>query len=428
MGDSELKRTSNIIEMVPPTSTGEARPVLSSAAPPSQSPSSPAAPSAPPPTIDPVSALSGVVHPHSHYVDRSLHDAEAMVAYAAEAGIGIDEPVRRAVLEARAAHRDGALTEQTVSGLLVALTKLAVKLRPVTAESLRACEKEESRTLRRYWLWVGLLAACIIPFSIASFVSSAISQAVRSDIALANGLTVKLTATLDPPAGTTSSATVAGGSAATSRARPDVPVVDALNDLQTFAATIRAIDNHARQLQRFFPFSSEHDPYAQARRDIVELRRIFQLPIGGTDDLAQMTRDRIKVYQDVRYFAQCLLDNVTFWYGALATCLLPVLYAWLGTCAYLLQLFEDQMKTRTFTPSPADSARFLIAGIGGAVVGLFNNFSLAQGTTIPPLALAFLVGYAVDVFFSFLDGLVQAFKKSKTGAGSMVSKPGHAHR
>ena len=79
------------------------------------------------------------------------------------------------------------------------------------------------------------------------------------------------------------------------------------------------------------------------------------------------------------------------------------------------------MRTRTFTPSAANSARFLIAGIGGGVVGLFNNFTITQGASIPPLAVAFLVGYAVDVFFSFLEGLLQAFTKTKGGVTSPMS-------
>ena len=72
------------------------------------------------------------------------------------------------------------------------------------------------------------------------------------------------------------------------------------------------------------------------------------------------------------------------------------------------------MSTRTFTPSAANSARFLIAAIGGAVVGLFNNFVVTQEASIPPLALAFLVGYAVDVFFAFLEGFLKAFTKNVT--------------
>jgi hypothetical protein len=111
-----------------------------------------------------------------------------------------------------------------------------------------------------------------------------------------------------------------------------------------------------------------------------------------------------------------VLDDVSFFYGAFTACLLPVLYALLGTCAYLLRSFEQQMATRTFIPSIANSARFLIAAIGGAVVGLFNNFTIGQGASVPPLAIAFLAGYAVDVFFAFLEGMLQPF--TRTGGNS----------
>ena len=72
----------------------------------------------------------------------------------------------------------------------------------------------------------------------------------------------------------------------------------------------------------------------------------------------------------------------------------------------------------------AYSARFLIAGIGGGVVGLFNTFNVTQGASIPPLAIAFLVGYAVDVFFSFLESLLQAFTKTKSEVSSSISPEG----
>jgi hypothetical protein len=78
--ETEVKRTSNVIEMMPTTSTGEVPP-----------------PPIPSPRHD---RRGGVPPPHPRYVDESLHDAEAMVAYAAEVGIEIDEAVRRAVLEA----------------------------------------------------------------------------------------------------------------------------------------------------------------------------------------------------------------------------------------------------------------------------------------------------------------------------------------
>ena len=183
-------------------------------------------------------------------------------------------------------------------------------------------------------------------------------------------------------------------------------------DLQLYAGAIRAIDTRARELNGFVLFT-ERDPLAAKRGDPKAIHDALQLP-AALPNLAQAANDRTVVYQDVRYFAQSVLDDVSVFYGAMAACVLPVLYALLGTCAYLLRSFERQIATKTFTGS-GDWARFLIGIIGGAVVGLFNNFTIGQGASIPPLALAFLVGYAVDVFFAFLEGMLQ---QVTSGAGT----------
>jgi hypothetical protein len=302
---------------------------------------------------------------------------------------------------------------------------------------------------RPYVLVTILLGLIIVPFSVVSFVSSAISGAIQTDIKTANDLAAKLREQLGPlpavtqaaastdgassasppssatPAGSSgatptgsggatqagsssatpagfSSATPAGFSSATPAASallPGVKESEVIAELQQFASSIRDVDGRARQLNRLF-LNNVPDPFFEVRGDPTKIRKIFQLP-QGLPDLAKAASDRIMVYQEVRYFAQNLLDEVSFYFGACTACILPVLYALFGTCAYLLRSVEQ----KAYTP-PADFARFLIAGIGGAVVGLFNNFSIAQGPSIPPLAIAFLVGYAVDVFFAFLENLL----------------------
>jgi hypothetical protein len=265
------------------------------------------------------------------------------------------------------------------------------------------------------------LAIIIVPFSLASFVSSAISSAIRTDIATANELVVKLRAELgteNAPSGGTPN-------------KPELPKglneADAITQLQLYASTIRAIDARSRQLN-WFVFLAARDPFARYRWDQKQgeetneanqrtLKEMFQLPVG-LRNMPKALDTLTTTYQDARLFAQDILDLVSIYYGAITSCLLPVLYALLGTCAYLLRTFEQQMASRTFIPSVANSARFLIAAIGGAVVGLFNNFTITQGASIPPLAIAFLVGYAVDVFFSFLEGLLQAFTKTKSSTNS----------
>ena len=102
---------------------------------------------------------------------------------------------------------------------------------------------------------------------------------------------------------------------------------------------------------------------------------MFELPLP-LNDYAQAAEDRTWTYQRVRYFGQHLADDGSFYYGAVSSCILPVLYALLGTFAYILRTYERKITERSYVPSSfADSARFVTSAIGGAVVGLFSNFT-----------------------------------------------------
>jgi len=265
-----------------------------------------------------------------------------------------------------------------------------------------------------------VLSAIIIPTTIATFVSSNMSAAIRDDINKANGLAVKLSTELGPPE------------------RTDVSLTEKIADLQDYASTVRLIYSRSRKLNHFvipsveIPLPLERpqgsagekmDPYQIA----LYLKGKFELPVPlPLDNLAKVRDDMTNTYQDVRYFAQTIRTDISTFYGAINSCILPILYALLGTCAYLLRTFEDQITKRAFVPSSANSARFLIAAIGGTVIGLFGNFTAQVSAS--PLAVAFLVGYSVEVFFAFLEGLIKAFTKSgpashQTRAASEPRKP-----
>ena len=333
----------------------------------------------------------------------ALTDAERLMKYAAETGVEVTPETRAAVLLARSTPPEN-WTESIIANLLEALTKLAALLKPVTADSLKAWTQDTHATVRYYLRWAIILACVIVPASIASFTSSALSNSLRSDITTANELAVRLRAQLGvaPP-------TTAGATAVT--LPPGISDSEIISELQDYASTIRLIDARARELN-WLVLPRVATP-AQTGHSESGTHAVYELdPHLPNYYVARDTATA--TYQSVRYFAQSLLNNSSIFYGALNTCILPVLYALLGTCAYLLRNFESQMSNHTFIPSPANSARFLIAAIGGAVVGLFNNFTVTPEASIPPLALAFLVGYAVDVFFAFLEGLLKAFARTET--------------
>jgi hypothetical protein len=329
------------------------------------------------------------------YFNEALEDAERLLKYAAEMGVDVDAETRSAVLQARTTLHVG-WTVDTADKLLLALTHLAAGLKPVSAASLKAYQSETRPTMRTYLMVAIALSAVIIPVSIATFVSSNISDGIRSDITKANALTVKLAVELGPPP------------------RPEIGTSDEIADLQEYAATVRLIYARARRLNWLvLPRVQVPPPLIPPEGNVTEraeyLKRKFELPIP-LEDLPAARDAMTLTYQDVRYFAQTITSDILTFYGAINSCVLPILYALLGTCAYLLRTFEDQMTNRTFLPSRANSARFLIAAIGGTVIGLFSGFT--PQATASPLAVAFLVGYAVEVFFAFLEGLIKSFTRN----------------
>ena len=49
--------------------------------------------------------------------------------------------------------------------------------------------------------------------------------------------------------------------------------------------------------------------------------------------------------------------------------------------------------------------RYTIAIIGGAVLGVFSS-QIPTSLSLPPLLLAFLLGYSVEIFTGRLDALI----------------------
>jgi hypothetical protein len=360
------------------------------------------------------------------YLSEKLEEAELLLSHAAVSGIKVDAEVRDSVLQARIAHDAGKVTEQVAANLLSALTELAGNVLPVSAASLRASANLFSvrKTIRIYGITAVLVGCLIIFISLLTYFSSSVSDKIKSDIDLANGLASKLRSELGPSPTLATAATQTPPTLnlaqadkvwyGTETTPPGLSDREIIGDLQQFAATMREIDGYVRQL-RFFVFDFDDTKYARAKGTL-------ELDAGLDLRLSEELTKKVAEYQHIRNLGNNVQQKVTVYYGAIATCILPVLYALLGAGAYLLRTFEDQIKSRTLIAGDRHMARFLIAGIGGLVVGLFNNFT-TQGITFSPFAVAFLVGYAADVFFTFLEGLLQIFKR---GAPGQAPAPGSA--
>jgi len=346
----------------------------------------------------------------------SLADAELLLRYALEKGLAVDVASQQAILEAGNAGEN--LTEDQAVKVLIALGKLSDANKPVTAASLRACSEQTKKAVHTYTL-AGLFLVCfIVPFSFVSFVTSDLTASIQKDVVTANDLAVKLRAQLGAPA---DPATVEPRLAAVLTAAvtspspvkdPQAPRTDdaiLITQLQQYAASVREIDGRSAKLASYLFWTNDLDPFTAQRGDVIKLHEIFELP-QSLKDYAGAASHVTETYKRVRYRAQNLSYTASVLSGAMTTCVLPILYALLGTCAALARKFHDQLSMRTFIAAGDDGIRFLVAAIAGLVVGLFGTFG--QSASVSPLAIAFLVGYAVEAFFVFLDNMVQSFGKA----------------
>ena len=335
----------------------------------------------------------------------ALADSEALLKYASEAGIAIDAESVSIIVRAKQASIEG-WPNQDHGKLYEALTKLAVATKPVTAATLQASGLRARASLHFYQSTAICLAVVIIPLSILSFISSGLSAAITKDVSDGNDLALALNSYISTPA-------VAPGAAPASQgiAAPMPP--DTRAKLQQFAAIIRGIDARAQQLDFLIGNVVQDSQLDSVRANPGARKSLFELSAGATE-VAGEVKQKIDFYQDVRYFAKRTQEGAQLAYGAVAACILPILYALLGACASLLRTFADQTRSRTYLSSFANPARLLIAAIGGVVVGLFNNLNIGQAASLSPFGIAFLVGYASDSFFSVLDGLLQSFTKPKS--------------
>lgn len=101
---------------------------------------------------------------------------------------------------------------------------------------------------------------------------------------------------------------------------------------------------------------------------------------------------------------------------------LPLLLGLLGACVYVLREIFHEIQEKTFLPEYAVGFRLrlylgMIAGLTFAwlFAWVIPSDSEASGLgAASPLAIAFLVGYSVELLFSALDRVIASFSRTKT--------------
>jgi hypothetical protein len=369
-----------------------------------------------------------------------LRDAEILLAYAAESGrlprekergnASADKSVSVAIvdgiLDARLALESQALTKDVQRRFWVALSELSRLAHPVSAASLAACARYPIRWMK---LRVLVLAMAVILGSIALFMNNSTGDEVMQLIDQQNAAALKLWSDLqyfrieEAPAGP---AGLGDGGASERRAfagaaQPQATTVphltpdELMGEIVEFSRKSNWLLETASRLNYWFnpgTLSVDVAPVVFDKNNPHHVEHLNVPPgITATRQIVKEGLNQIVAYQLIRNFALAVYKTNSVFYGGITTYLLPAVYALLGASLYGFRLSARLIRQRSFLPSDAHSARYFIALIAGIVIGLFGSL-IPKGLALPPPAVAFLVGYAVEAFFSRLDDIIGRFRKS----------------
>jgi hypothetical protein len=325
--------------------------------------------------------------------EHIIQDAQLLLSYAATTGTTLnDVDVKILNDEIQKASVDK-LGNHNYTDALLAYSRIAKQLLPVTAYTLRECFVRSQQTMRFYARWGTLFVLLVVSASLVTFVSSAISESMKAEIDLANSKAITLRARLGP----------AGSTAPNPGSSTTFSEQDKLIDLQQLAISSRSIYGRSKQL-RYLIVPGMTDPYKTKSPD--ELHSLFELNFGA-EDTYENFKQIVSTYQEVRAYAQSLRDAVAFWYGGIASSILPIFYALLGASAWSLRRMQIGLRNRTFASFGGNSAQMLVAAIAGTVISLFSGLFISSGVSLSPLAWAFLAGYSSDSLFQILDGVLR---------------------
>jgi hypothetical protein len=366
------------------------------------------------------------------FATDALDETHMLLAYAASSGINIDPDVSEAIARARAANERQNWNADIEAKFWPAKSKLSLSVKPVTVDTLAAGKFGAAAiATRRYFRSTVILAAIILPISIVMFINTAISNDVGNLLKENDAAAIALHEQLVNYQSAVKQAKGTTRDPVDSKGNPgDLPGVsqallspNLVEKLAQFARVSRQLFAESRVLNFFILDAGDPPPWATAKKTEKEDKRRANLeldvragdptPTGNAEhpnypSITDQGFEKLAAYQDIREFARQTQQMNLVIYGAVTAYILPVAYALLGACAFALRNMAAQTGTKTYQPSYSNRARLIIALIAGTVVGLFNNFT--QGVSVSPLAIAFLVGYAVEVFFSFLDAFVHTFE------------------
>jgi hypothetical protein len=274
----------------------------------------------------------------------------------------------------------------------------------VSVEPHAAVPASRSGAFSHFWLleWgAGVFALALVLTSMLLFVMNTVADRVDTLIAEQNTDSLKLSDNLNYFAAL--------------HVPNDTPAPpDLFSNLVEFSRKTAIIIYEVHRLSPFETFGLEGESWSEGLLKKLKpkdaTKTIFNHtgvdPRTKSENLFETGAYQIELYQSLRDFSQERCTSYKDIGGAISTYVFPVLYALLG--AFLCDL-RCRLMPEARRPASLGSARYTTSIIAGAVLGIFTSL-IPTSLSLPPLLVAFLLGYSADFFIARLDALIDKLR------------------
>jgi hypothetical protein len=117
----------------------------------------------------------------------------------------------------------------------------------------------------------------------------------------------------------------------------------------------------------------------------------------------------------VREAGRRLVLSGGFMLVVLQSYVLPVLYGLLGASVFVLRSIMRSISNATYYPDRSYLLRLALGTLSGLIIGWFVFLLPGQSflSSLSPMALAFIVGYNIEIIFSLMDKVIDNFTSAR---------------
>ena len=335
---------------------------------------------------------------------NALHDAEMLLAHAAEYGIEIEPKHIKAIVEAKSKEQNESWTEEDEINLWQAYQTISKEVQPVTIDSIRAASeiieepkgffvklfniKRRSSLVRRSVKWYSGLALLSMLLMLALQIYSL--QGTKYLANLEAG--IKRLSEIEDRTQQLLLMDTEDRSISMEKDQLDIEMNEKMQEVKSNIKLLETWLDFTYNIWSKSPKHIHEDLKASSTQD----------ELYGPPDFTETggTTKNIVVIQQAKSLLIILNQYI-----------LPLMYGLLGGFAFVLRSLASETKSMTYTAvsNIKYALRIHLGALAGLVVGfLWGDISSSSfmANSFSPLAVAFIAGYSVEFMFRLFDSII----------------------